>query len=67
MSDMEHITLLGGPEDGRLVTWDGGDMMEIRAQGTSSSVLKDPPIVRFHVYQRAQFKRDMFTWQGIRP
>lgn len=65
MSDAEQITLLGGPSNGKQIDWDGGDFVELPA--CSVPVLRgDRPIERIHVYRRAIYQRDTFTWQGVR-
>ncbi|MBB5985959.1 hypothetical protein [Sphingobium lignivorans] len=65
MTDSETITLLGGPADGKTVQHDGGDFIELEAPSLRT-IATDPMILRNHVYRRAIYRRDIFTWQGAR-
>lgn len=63
MSECERITLSGGPANSTTQEWDGGDFLEL--------VVPHPLPSGFpagkHIYRRALYMRDTFTYQGVQP
>lgn len=69
MSDYEEIQLVGGPADGRLMAWDGGNFVEIfeKPPTTLMSAATEKfrqLMVKKHIYHRDPVQRDRFVYQG---
>lgn len=75
MSDAEPIILIGGPADGELHWWDGGDYFEAITYHPTRVFNNAQPdfkktLTRNHVYKRDPRLRDtvkgaaVFRWQG---
>lgn len=69
MSDYEEIQLVGGPADGRLMPWNGGNYVTVEEAPRSNvlpmatSALREL-LKKTHTYIRDPMRRDQFVYQG---
>lgn len=70
---MEKIALLGGPSNGQIVMWRGGDLYfveEMRPLPLSVAARASDPVgplsVNRHCYRRSDNDRGVFVWQPPR-
>lgn len=68
MSDYEEIQLVGGPADGRLMPWDGGNYVTVEEKPATLFSNATAPfrelMIRRHTYIRDPIQRDRFVFQG---
>ena len=69
MSDYETIRLCGGPADGRMMEWDGGDYVavtttpDVRFHPGADERYKEL-FVEHHTYRRSGPRSTTFIYQG---
>lgn len=67
--DFEEIQLVGGPADGRLMPWDGGNYVTIKEAppttlfGNATKEFREL-MVKSHTYIRDPIQRGRFVYQG---
>lgn len=67
--DYEEIQLVGGPADGRLMPWDGGNYVTVQEQPPTTLFSNATEafrklMVKSHTYIRDPIQRDRFVYQG---
>lgn len=66
--DYEEIQLVGGPADGRLMLWDGGNYVTVEETPTTlfsnATEAFRELMVKRHTYVRDPVQRDQFIYQG---
>ena len=68
MSDYETIQLVGGPANGQIHKWDGGNHFSVEVKpttlfGNATAAFREL-MVRKHTYIRDPIQRDQFIYQG---